>query len=579
MFQRLYDLSRSLSVSEKAPWQRINEGMPPEYNRGFALCFSTKGEWLGVKTTYNSEGIIYRSGPSNGTDCTPCCKLASNTANRLLKAVKALASYDGLALDKKQWLQASIQCFENRKEEIWQSVETKIKSEALDKDKRGFVYWVIDSVPVYEWAKAFLEQQFLAAFAKGGTRIGTCSVCGQQGLEVYGNVSIVACYNLDKRGSIAGGFMEKQAHRNFPVCQHCAFSVAEAFSFAENHLTSKMAGQDYIVLPYTSTPKVQNKLRQILSKNPQRYSLGKCKDLVAQETRLVRQFKELAFALIFFKAKNNEWRLQAEVQQLLPSRMRELHEAGQEIFKADDLATESKGEEKPLQITANTFKIFSSCSKKESGDTLRAWLIALFEGHFIDYNHFIRHLVNKIVSTGKDNPNKLNWVTRQAWGLYRYAIKTQLLEQTKGEENMPKAEIDSPYAEYIKAHSDFFSRQEIVTAFLTGCYASTVASVQYKERNATPFTKKFIGRLLSREQLQNIYREGHAKLTQYRKLAYVIQKDGKGLDPDLASAWVACGEQWNISDEEATFAFTIGYSLAYRIYKLSNLDLPLEDEQ
>jgi CRISPR-associated protein Csh1 len=44
-----------------------------------------------------------------------------------------------------------------------------------------------------------------------------------------------------------------------------------------------------------------------------------------------------------------------------------------------------------------------------------------------------------------------------------------------------------------------------------------------------------------------------------------------GLDPDLANAWVACADDWAISDEEATFAFTIGYSLAYRIGQLDRM--------
>jgi hypothetical protein len=61
-----------------------------------------------------------------------------------------------------------------------------------------------------------------------------------------------------------------------------------------------------------------------------------------------------------------------------------------------------------------------------------------------------------------------------------------------------------------------------------------------------------------------LYREGHGKLAQYGKLGYVIT----GLDPDLANAWVVCGEGWDISDEQATFAFTVGYSLAYRIGQL-----------
>jgi hypothetical protein len=41
------------------------------------------------------------------------------------------------------------------------------------------------------------------------------------------------------------------------------------------------------------------------------------------------------------------------------------------------------------------------------------------------------------------------------------------------------------------------------------------------------------------------------------------------MDPDLAQAWVRCGADWKITDEESTFAFTIGYSLESRIRELS----------
>jgi len=137
---------------------------------------------------------------------------------------------------------------------------------------------------------------------------------------------------------------------------------------------------------------------------------------------------------------------------------------------------------------------------------------------------------------------------------------------------------DSPSGQYMAEHADFFRRQEIVTSFLTGCYVSTVCSVQRKERGSDPFTKKFLGRLLSREHLQRLYREGHDKLAQYGKLGYVI----KSLDPDLADAWVKCRDSWQISDEEATFAFTIGYSLAYRIamtYKDAQLSEVLDNQE
>jgi CRISPR-associated protein Csh1 len=580
MFQRLYDLS-SLFPSQEL-WQRINEGMPSEYNRAFALCFSKQGQWQTVQANILSEHefhdkIIYRSGPANGTDLTPCCKLASNTAERLLKAVKNLANYSKLSEEQRQQLQASIKCFETNQAAIWQQVETEIKLSGIDgKAKRGFIYWQIDTEPVFNWVttKEFLAQQFLQPFAKGGTRIGTCSVCGQLEQTVYGNFNVLACYNLDKRGSIAGGFLETAAHRNFPVCQSCAFAIAKAFTFAENHLTSQMAGQSYLILPYASTSKIRKELHETFRENPQRFQLQRAQDLVSEEMEWLNEFSKLgdqiAFTLIFFKAENAAWRIQGEVQQVLPSRMHKLHRAVKTIAAAEDLATDFEGKHKPLHISALTFKQFSSGSfEKDSADTLRAWLAALFESRSIDNQHFLHKLVTKIISTGKTQPEFYHWIIRQAWGFYRYAILTGLISIKK----TPESNMNPPhsaYGRYIQEHADFFSNPEKIVAFLTGCYAATVAATQKKERDATPFTKKFMGRLLSKKRLQDLYRDGHDKLAQYDKLGYVI----KGLDPDLAEAWVACGEQWDINDEEATFAFVIGYSLEYRIKECDKAQQP-----
>ncbi|WP_295584921.1 TM1802 family CRISPR-associated protein [uncultured Lamprocystis sp.] len=574
MFQRLFELSHCLA--ERPAWERLNEGMPANYDRGLALCFGAAGEWRGVKTFMGNQSVVYRSGPPNGTDFTPCCKLAGNTANRLAAAVQTLADHGGLPAEKRQWLVDSLDCFNQAQATIWAEVEAGQQAAGIDgKDHRGYVYWADDQMaPVYAWpeTQAMLVERALTAFAdKGGERAkGCCAVCGQTPVTVYGNYAVLACYNLNNPGSIAGGFRAGTAHRNFPVCGDCALSIAETFTFAECNLSSSMAGQSYLILPYSNHPEVRDELRARLSQRPDRYQLGKARDLLADELALTQEFAgvgdQLALALIFFKQQNAAWRIQAEVQQLLPSRLHALLAAGKTIAAAADLTAESKTEIKPVLINAQTFKNFSSAGEKPSEETLRGWLAALFAEQTVDTNHLLHCLVAKLLGTGKRNPEFLHWMTRQAWGLYRYAQQTGLIlpEPVMEHPAMSATIPNSPYGRYTQEHADFFRNPELIVAFLTGCYASQVASVQRQERGADPFTKKFIGRLLTRQQLQRLYREGHGKLAQYGKLGYVIT----GLDPDLANAWVACGEHWAISDEAATFAFTIGYSLAYRIVQL-----------
>jgi len=575
MFQRLYELS--MILPKKVTWEKLNEGMPPEYNQGFALCFDEQGCWFGVQTFQKTgKDVIYRSGPSNGTDFTPCCKLATSTGERILRAVEALENgFTGTEAER-QWLKTTIENYKQHQTTILEELEkAKTHANLNLKDSRGFVLWAKFSSgyisPVYEWdtAKQFLEQQFSESLAKkGGKRSGgTCMISGKINQEVYGGFSDIACYNLDKRGSIAGGFVENLAHRNFPISEEVAIDIAYAFAYAQAHLQGMMAGQTYLILPYTVNLEVREQFYDRLTAHPERFQLGKVQDLlVADEWELVDEFgnlgDQMAFFLVFYEENQASWRIQAEVQELLPSRLHRLQEKRREIEKLPDLISIKEGEEKPLTISANTFKHFIGGTKEQSTNTLRTWLVALFEGKTIDYHHFLHHLVDKIVATGKKNPEYFHHTIREAFGLYRYTLLTGFIQLKETIMDLPN--FDSVYGRYIHEHRDFFTRPEIITAFLSGCYVSTMTNVQYQKRGATPFTKKFIGRLLNRETLKRLYREAHDKLMQYDSLGIVL----KGLDPDLTQSWVACGQSWNISDEETTFAFTIGYSLRYRISQL-----------
>ncbi|MCK8603807.1 TM1802 family CRISPR-associated protein [Desulfoferrobacter suflitae] len=579
MFQKLSEFSRLLPVAEVVEY--LNEGMPEVYDRGLAICFDENGNYHSVEVLHNRESVIYRSGPSNGTDYTPCCKLAKTTDNRLLKAAKNLLESGQLSPKEEQWLALAIGAYEQNVKRIWTEVQEQSRNAQIDgKTHRGYAYWAKSTngniFPLYEWdsCKRHMQASVVANWkARGGYREqGTCFICGQKDRTVLGNFSLLACYNLDKIGSIAGGFKEANGVKNFPVCEECALRISGAVIRIENDLTSTMAGQSYMILPYSNSEEVREEMKHLLTNKPGRFKLGSSKqfDLIAQEESFLEDFEafsdQMAFALIFFKQDNAAWRIQAEVQQVLPSRMKSLHDAGRKISEAKDLTyTDRKGEEKRIEINANLIRNFSEASEKKSEEVFRAWLVALFEHKQIGYREFLHHLVNRLVYIGRKENALIPWTLRQAWAFYRYACLVDLIVPDKKGASMEGAVLASPYGQYILDHPEFFDRPEKAVAFLTGCYVSVVTSVQYRKRRSTPFAKKFVGRLLPRDHLKRLYREGHDKLAQYEALGLVAKK----MDPDLAEAWVKCGADWKISNEESTFAFTIGYSLESRIRALS----------
>lgn len=579
MFQRLYELGRLLSQGdEKEDWQRLNEGMPPEYDRGVAICFDDEGNYMHCRGVHGNKGVVYRSGPPNGTDFTLCCKIAKSTGERLLRAACNLLESDALSNADHDWLDRAIRDYRDRQSEIWEEVESQSKNLGVDgKGHRAYVFWAggCPERPVYAWhaSRKMLVDSFMKSLGDGKHQ-RTCYVCGREKETepVFGNYSVLSCYNLDKPGSIAGGFRRSLAHRNFPVCTSCTVALSEAVSCALECLASSMAGQDYLILPYANSEHVRRQIHLTLGRNPGQFRLDGRLDLIADESVLLSELgglgDQIAYYLVFFREGKADWRILAEVQQLLPSRLKFIHGVTRELERAQDLETVSEKdgirERKAFRMSSNLFRRFAAVRERDSSEYFCAWLAALFEGKAIDFGLFIHHLVSTILDTEKEDPRFLNMVTRQAWGMYRFAHETGLivLPPASRGECMEQALPRSEYGKYISEHPEFFNGPEKTVAFLTGCYVAKVMAAQYRSRDgATPFGKKFFGRLVTKKLLHRLYCEGQDKLAAYDKLGFVM----RGIDPDLAHAWIACGDRWELADEDATFAFKLGYSLEHRI--------------
>lgn len=586
MFQRLYELGQLLS--RKTRWEMLNEGMPENYDRGFAICFDSRGKYVGIRSKNGNDDVVYRPGPSNNSaPLTPCSKLSEKMDSKLaflFQSAKSVLEHTTLPTDWISWFKGIPWEDKDLQKTVLAELEEAQKSSGIGeklesgKTRSGYMFPArlsnskIEPLFQLDAAKELMVEKTIGVWSEESKHEGCCSVCGDGPKEVFGNFSELKCYSLDKPGSIAGGFQRAAASKNFPVCLDCAFSLTSTIEYVSRNLIGNMAGESYIILPFSSSPEIRDLLKDELMTRPQRFSISSRTDLLtATEQEFIKYLfdenlnEQLAFSLIFFAEEQKSWRIQAEIHQVLPSRVKEIHEATQQIFQDPILYTiQKQGKqtaEKPLQITSYTLKEFTGPENKKSGDTLRLWLAAIFSGESIERAPFIHHLVNHLISTGKREPEKLEWITRQAWGLYQFARLVNLISQ--GRNTMAFEEPKSSFGQYIRKHADFFNRPEIATAFLTGCYVSTVCSVQWQERGSDPFSKKFLGRLLKPDNLKKLYREGHDKLAQYGKLVYIV----KTLDPDLAESWIQCPDKWKISDEEATFAFTVGYSLAYRIGK------------
>ena len=499
-----------------------------------------------------------------------------------------------------EWLQHVLNSWVDGDEAFETAVSQKQLEDEVGTDHRGYLFLAQlnggEVIPSYLHSEAgrLMVKQALEAFDRGTRRRGACYACGAPDREVLGSFSVLKCYNFDKRGTIAGGFdVKRQPGRNFPICEKCAVDLVGAINFAveQGRLTSWSAGQNYLVLPSAATPEARHELLSALQEQPARFSLARVRDLLANDDDLLAIIRQLAAAglqdhlsisLFFFLEEKASWRIQGEVQQVLPSRLAKLDDARRTI--ADDPllrigSRPKKGkaaESRPTEVSTRTLQTFSGqeLDKKSSQRLVRQWLEALFARRPVDRRALLHQLVRVIRATWRQTPAWAHGRVREAWALYRFFYLTDLIQ---AEDYMSPEMPQSPFGVFCKEHPEFFARQEAVTAFLMGCYCSVVSSVQYKARKSTPFAQKYQGRSLNGRYLRRLYSEARSKLAQYRALRIVAS----GLDPDLAEAFVACGEGWSLSDDETTFAFNLGLSLQYRIGSQSgtaNDELPSPED-
>lgn len=589
MFERLLHIHQVMSGGSKDdPVVMLNQGLPEFYQHGIAICFDPSGMYLGVRLTRGNRGVIYRAGPPNGFDPTAVSKYpgkAENVVRRLLRSLKALEASDACEVIAEQ-LKAIIEEYDITK--ISQEVADHI-AELDTKEIYPFVYvaWSdADGIwPLYDHPAV---QNFMVSYALAGygavkgidltAENRSCSICGKPAERIVGNFSLIACYNLDKPGIITGGMDYPSAPNNFPVCDSCILGVSKAWDFVNAHLTFPLAGERYLLLPQVRDPEVRDFVVRLLRDREKGISLRKeaLGTITNSEDEILEALADvsgdrdaISLSMVFFESSQAAWRITGEVHEVLSSRIHRIYQTKRRI-ESDPVLTFK--EDKPYHFTLKTLKTFTgSRPDKQSREQFLAYVDAIFSGGYIAREVFFRDTVSTILNSFKREPDTASFIVRDAWASYCFLHKLGVLPSLKGGIQMAQEEND--YGRFMVEHQDFFDRPEKKVAFLTGCYVSSVLSVQRKHLDGNaPFFRKLRGLKMDQRRLQSIYPEARNKLCQYDRLRFV-EKD---LDPQLAQAWIDCGNRWKLSDDEATFAFTLGLSLARRIRVTKDSDASID---
>lgn len=582
MYESLKLLGKLKSSGDK--FSQITEKMPKHYTYGIAVCFRDDGSFAGIKQKKNDGDFAFVKAASRANSLPLPITMFSgkieNTINRLKNTIKKFSE----ANEDNGLRQAYRNIYES-----WEENDERLKSEIIRtydslkerKEENIFLYLSYDDDGLTSMMENdSLKNQFKNNYLRERYGIydkiqcfkenGYCSVCGYNNIPVFGNFSLIKCYNLDKESVIAGGFLIQQAVNNFPVCSDCILDISDGFKFAKNELTSHMAGLNYMALPKALTGDEQlnqELIDELFTKYKKRQKTGELRQIAGTENELIEMLDSegiqdnVSLLLVFFAKSKDQWSILLEIEELLPSRVRIIKQSLgytenviSKIFNVDNWQYN-------FGILQQVFKVKYKGDSQASQKIIQ-YLQAIFSNHPIQESDMLTNGTLSILGAQKEalkgEKDNTYYVVRNIFATWLFLEKLKLFKDRRRGEAMDYLEqFTGPYVDMIRELSEFFDYPDKVAAFLIGCYVDSTAYAQssYRKdssegskRGNEPFRKKVIGRKMNPDYLKRLYPEAMSKLRQYDAFGLVA----KDLDPLTAYCIAKAGNSWSSSNEELT---------------------------
>lgn len=582
MFQRLFELGETLAEMDKKENLRdyFRENIADEYKYLVSVKFDKNGMFHtveGMEIDRNRKAkLVYKKGAGNGTDPTAISKFGefpSKTVNRVGKALAGIA--DAI---KEDLVSKAADSYAKNQEKITKLVEQKVDELELNLASRGLLSVALETDDGFkhlcensEVLKWFVDES-LSGYGKSKkgakddclAENATCSICHKLSDRVFGNFNELKTYNLDKPGMITGGFSNDQTARNLPICELCAGKVSLGLNTALSSFAYKMGGQTYLLLPECINNELRELVVELAREKRDRESLHDQKLVAITEDEneiiceLAERFAEsdqVSLKLIFYETKNESWRIKAEIDQVLPSRMKAALDAKKSV------------EGRPWRgdidyLSMSVVREFSTGTSANSKREFLAQVSAIFGGKTIERNLFLRNCVDSILQVMKQDEKKANGVIRRAWMLFDFYQTLSILPLQHGKPMNTNLSEKSSYGKFLDLNPDFFGTPEKRVAFLTGALARCVMNAQSKKLGSTPFSKKFRGMRINEESLKKLLADSQEKLRAYDADSFPSNRD---LIELICEQWVACGQKFSLTQDETTFLFTVGMTLNYHV--------------
>ena len=386
--------------------------------------------------------------------------------------------------------------------------------------------------------------------------VAVCSVCLEE-KEVSGDISPYKFYTIDKPGYISGGFDKSIAYKNFPLCYECKRYIEEGRRLIEKKLTFNLSGLRYQLIPefIVGREELVREVMEVLFNDEVRklkLSERERRVLLSDEEEILDLLSEegdfLSLNLLFIESQQSAERILLHLQDIYPSRLKQLFEAKEKVEKLLDLEN----------FTYRTvYRFFSKSDPSKRTPDLQKYFLEIvdrtFRGIKVEEGFLIRFLLRRIRDSIKRSEEGYARVIREAFGVFLF------VKLCSGEVEMRNGAFDNL--------EDFLTRLPALDTdlkrglFLIGALTERLLRAQKTERGSKPFLKKLKGLKMGENDLKGILPEVRIKLEEYGKY-------GAGEDKlfKLASEYLSRAPQgWNMSVEEMNFYFALGMGMFDKI--------------
>lgn len=546
---------------------------------------------------YSKEKIVkylYKRGSSNGPDITPTARVTEikkTFSNKIigwfskpLKEAKPILNSGEI-----QFLELLGKCIKENEEKILLDLEPKVNS--VDAKENSILTLVLEEnnftryVGDFEVFRKILKNNGASKFYSKYDIISkadnkTCSVCKTH-KEVYGFVTPYEFYTVDKRGFVSGGFDQSKAWRNNPICLECALKITAGKEYIEKYMSFGFYGFNFLLIPKLLNNSTSENLFDIFEKfNEKKFTFSKeyKNFLQANENDILEILSEeddyLNLNFQFYEKSNSAYRILLYIEDILPSRLRDLFESKEIVDKRRIFSNyvSNDNEVKSIQFTLGNARWFFP-NTLDDPDLNKYFLEitnGIFAGTSIDYNFLLKYVMQRIRKDFRnENPTRyslflgfqmLDFLSNLCLlGNYTGGncvnsknLSTLLGDMTQKENNGYEVRTNVLFSEF----EHFFNTDSKKAIFLEGTLVQYLLNIQKFQRGSTPFRTKLRGLNLDERYVKKIFPEIVNKLEEYDSNYY------KELETLISKYMIQSGTDWKMSNDEISFYFVLGMNMS-----------------